>query len=178
MPAERIELETLVGLFFSQPDQFGEFVEVDAESLPETPRRLLAHNHHMTVTVESFHGEPVEVEVLESDADGESYWRKILLRRASDGGVVQFGIVRLNFRYVDPAVRAEIEQQDTPLGRVLIEHNVLRKVELHSLWRIMPGEELSRHFGLDSPRVVYGRTALIYCNGEPAVELLEVVPEN
>jgi hypothetical protein len=30
-------------------------------------------------------------------------------------------------------------------------------------------------FGLAKPQTVYGRTALIYCNGEPAIELLEIV---
>jgi hypothetical protein len=33
-------------------------------------------------------------------------------------------------------------------------------------------------FGLDSPRPTYGRFALIHCDEQPAVELLEiVVPE-
>jgi hypothetical protein len=30
-------------------------------------------------------------------------------------------------------------------------------------------------FGLDSPRPAYGRLALIHCDGQPAVELLEIV---
>ena len=177
MPAERTpELETLVGLFYQQPELLGEFVEVDALRMPETPRGLLAHNEHMTVTVESFHGCPVSVDVLQTEADGDCYWRKILLRRSTDQAVVQFGIVRLDFNYVSDEVRREIVDQGTPLGRVLIEHNVLRKVELHSLWKISPGPELCELFQLPEPRDIYGRTALIYCNGEPAVELLEVVP--
>lgn len=178
MPAERLpELETLVGLFYPEPTQLGEFEEVQAEELPATPQQLLAHDHHMTVTVESFHDCPVFVEVLEAIADGDSYWRKILLRRTDNQEIVQFGIVRLDFQFVSPAVRDEIQQQGTPLGRVLINHNVLRKVELHSLWRIAPGGELRNLFSLPANvSHVFGRTALIYCNGEPAVELLEVVP--
>lgn len=177
MPAERMpELETLVGLFYPQPERLGEFTEVDALQLPHNPRQLLAHNEHMTVTVESFHGCPVAVDVLQTEADGNSYWRKILLRRTTDQVVVQFGIVRLDFNYVSDDVRREILDQGTPLGRVLIQHNVLRKVELHSLWKIAPGPELCDLLQLGEPRDVYGRTALIYCNGEPAVELLEVVP--
>lgn len=178
MPAERLpELETLVGLFYPEPSELGEFQEVQADALPLHARQLLAHEHHMTVTVESFHGCPVSVEVLESAADGASYWRKILLRRTDNREVAQFGIVRLDFQYVSEAVRDEIEQQGTPLGRVLINHNVLRKVELHSLWQISPGREMRELFSLpETVAHVYGRTALIYCNGEPAVELLEVVP--
>jgi len=176
MPAERMpELETLVALFYEDPRRLGEFVEVEADSLPRYARRLLAHEHHMTVTVEAFHGSPVRVEVLATAADGDSYWRKILLRRTSDDRVVQFGIVRLDFQYVSDEVRDEIVEQGTPLGRVLIEHNVLRKVELHSLWRIDAGDELRLLLQWPAADPIYGRTALIYCNGEPAVELLEIV---
>ena len=72
-------------------------------------------------------------------------------------------------------MRAEIESQNTPLGRILIEHNVMRQVQLISLWKVAPGEELRKLFGLADADVTYGRTALIYCNGVPAVELLEIV---
>jgi hypothetical protein len=72
-------------------------------------------------------------------------------------------------------VRLRIEAEDTPLGRVLIENNVLRRVRLASLWRVRAGAELARLFDLAAGAVTYGRTALIECNNEPAVELLEIV---
>ena len=37
------------------------------------------------------------------------------------------------------------------------------------------GEDLAAIFGVTPGSVTYGRTALIYCNGKPAVELLEIV---
>jgi len=40
----------------------------------------------------------------------------------------------------------------------------------------VPREPLMKIFGLDEPQPTYGRTALIYCEGEPAVEVLEVMP--
>jgi hypothetical protein len=30
-------------------------------------------------------------------------------------------------------------------------------------------------FGADEPQAVYGRLGTIYCDGEPAIELLEIV---
>jgi hypothetical protein len=57
----------------------------------------------------------------------------------------------------------------------LIKHNVLRTVRLLSLWSVSPSTELSGYFGLSEPRDCFGRTALIYCDGVPAVELLEIV---
>ena len=136
---------------------------------------LLAHDSHMTVTVERFHNGPVNVRVLETQLSGEHYAHKILLTRQSDGVVVQFGIMRLDFSTVSPAVRREVESQQTPLGRILIQHNVLREVHLTKLWRVTPGEDLCRLFNVSRDQVTYGRTAIIHCDGEPAIELLEIV---
>ncbi len=86
-----------------------------------------------------------------------------------------FGLVRLNLAVLNPNVRAEIEGQGTPLGHILIKHNVLRTVRLLSLWQITPNRELSAFWESREPQDCFGRTALIYCDGVPAVELLEVV---
>lgn len=175
-------LPELVGLFYERPEELGTFEPIAAAEIPQPYRRLLAHNKHMTETVEQFHGCKVDVQVLASRRDNGYYSRKILLTRQSDGEVVQFGIPRLNMEYLDEEVRREIESETKPLGRVLIEHNVLREVQLVALWKVEPGPDLCRMFGLaakpasEKPALaVYGRTALIYCNGEPAIELLEIV---
>ena len=99
----------------------------------------------------------------------------ILLARQRDGRVVQFGIMRIWFGYCGPAVREEILAGRTPLGRILIEHDVLRRIEPTEYLRVIPGKPMTEWFGLDRPRPTYGRLALIHCNGKPAVELLEVV---
>jgi chorismate-pyruvate lyase len=169
-------LESLATLFYARLEDLGDFVEVPAEAIPAVDQKLLAHQNHMTVTVERQHRSPVDVRVLETHISGEHYARKILLARQSDGAVVQFGIVRLNFAHVDAEVRREVESQKIPLGRVLIAHNVHREIHLLRLWRIEPGPDLQKLFGISSSQTIYGRTAIIDCNGEPAIELLEIVP--
>jgi chorismate-pyruvate lyase len=171
----RPELDTLVGLFYPAPDELAQFEEVSRGETPPVYRALLHHEHHMTVTVENFHGCPVDVRVLEVCRTGKHYARKILLTRQRDGGVVQFGIMRLNLHYVSNAIRQDIESEQIPLGRVLIAHNVLRVIHLDQLWQVKPGEDLCRLFNIGSDDITYGRTAVIDCNGEPAVELLEIV---
>jgi chorismate-pyruvate lyase len=169
-------LNELVRLFYEQPEELGTFERIDsAAKVPEPYRHLLAHHEHMTVAVEEFHGSKVDVQVLATRRDKNFYSRKILLTRQSDGRVVQFGIPRLNMDYLDEDVRREIESRTKPLGRVLIDHDVLREVQLVALWKVEPGPDLCRMFGLAAPQTIYGRTALIYCNGEPAIELLEIV---
>lgn len=170
------ELSALVGLFYDEPAALGAFTEVTGAELPATPFMLLAHDAHMTVTVETFHGGPVSLEVLQTRISPTHYARKIILHRHSDRRVVLFGLVRMAVALLDPEVRQEIESQQIPLGRVLIQHNVMRNVRLLSLWRIDPGPDLCQALRLDHPEICYGRTALIYCDNVPAVELLEIVP--
>lgn len=169
------DLQTLTGLFYSSRDELGRFIEVSVEEIPEPYRRLLAHNDHMTVAVEDYHGGPVDVRVLRRQATESHYAREILLVRQSDAVVVQYGIMRVNFAYLPVEVQAKILGEQTPLGRILIEHDIHRRVQLFSLRRVELGQELSHHFQHSPGTITYGRTALIECNGVPAIELLEIV---
>lgn len=170
------DLQSLVDLFYAEPSELGEFKEQPADLLPAEYQTLLSHNAHMTVTLEDHHQSEVCVEVLECQQTNTHYSRKIVLRRVSDQLPVLFGIVRLSLNFLPEHVQQEIVAQQTPLGRVLIKNNILRNVKLLSLWEVKPGPELAELFSvIDSePSTCYGRTALIYCDGLPAVELLEI----
>lgn len=170
-----VDLNTLIELFYEQPIQLGTFTEQSAGDLPRDYRRLLAHDCHMTETVESFHNSLVDVHVHRKRADDSLYAREITLSRQSDGAVVQYGIVRLNNELLDPHVWQEIASESIPLGRVLIKHDVLREVVLAKLWQVVCNEALAGFLNVAADTTVYGRTAMIYCNHEPAIELLEIV---
>jgi chorismate-pyruvate lyase len=132
----------------------------------------------MSVTLEAHHGCPVDVRVIESKTDGDLYSRKITLTRQSDDAVVMFGLVRMDRTVFSDEARDEIESQRTPLGRVLIENGVLREVKLLDLYRIEASGDLAESFKIESGSVCFGRTAMIYCDSEPAIELLEIVAPN
>jgi chorismate-pyruvate lyase len=167
-------IDELCGLFPGTDDVAG-YEPVAPEQVPSPYRELLVHEHHMTVTVEGHHGGPVDVRVLDERLDGESYARKILLVLHGTDRVVQYGLVRINLAYCSPEVRAAILAKGTPLGRILIEHNVLRRIEPTAILRIYPGSAMLEWFGLEQMHVTYGRLAFIHCDGKPAIELLEVV---
>jgi hypothetical protein len=143
--------------------------------VPEPYHRLLVHPHHMTVTVEEFYDSPVNVRVLERRHAGDTYARKILLELQSDGRVVQFGVVRIRLNYCGAAVRAAILEEKTPLGRILIEHDVLRRIEPTAFFRVTPGPQLTRWFNLPEPRDTFGRLGIIHCDEQPAIEVLEIL---
>jgi chorismate-pyruvate lyase len=174
MPQGGPDLETLLALF--PPSTYIRSAEpIAADQMPEPYRRLLVHEHHMTVTVEAHHGDLVNVRVLERRIDNGTYARKILLTLQKTGKVVQFGLVRIHLEYCSEAVRAEILAQQTPLGRILIRHDVLRRIEPTEYLRVTPGSEMLSWFGLTTPAVTYGRLAIIHCDDKPAIELVEIV---
>lgn len=151
------------------------YAVIPAEQVPEPYHTLLVHPHHMTVTVEEFYNGPVNVHVLDRRHEGDTYARKILLERASDGRVVQFGVCRIHLDYCSDPVRRTILEEKTPLGRILIENDVLRRIEPTAYFRIEPTPLLSGWFGLTEPTTTYGRLGIIYCDERPAIELLEIL---
>lgn len=168
------ELDALVRLFPNEQRLFEQAEHVSSATVPDPYKTLLAHNHHMTVTMEKYHQTPVDVTVLDQRLDENVYSRKILLLKTGTDEVVQFGIVRFNFDYVTQAVKEEILAGKIPLGRVLINHNVLRHVDLGAVLRITAGPGLSKVMAINSGETTYGRLATIFCNQQPAIDLLEV----
>jgi chorismate-pyruvate lyase len=143
--------------------------------MPEPYHSLLVHTHHMTVTVERHFGGPVDVQVLETALDGHEYARKILLELRGTGRVVQFGIVQIDLDLLSGPVRDKIVEGKTPLGRVLIEHDVLRHIQPAGYLRVEPCQTMCEWFGLTEPVVTYGRLGVIHTDGKPAIEVLEVL---
>jgi chorismate-pyruvate lyase len=169
-----LDLAELLALF-PPPDYLRAYEYVVDDEVPPPYRNLLVHDQHMTVTVEAHHGSLVDVRVLEDRLEGDVYARKILLALQSNGRIVQFGLVRIRLDFVSPEVRAEITSRKTPLGRILIQHNVLRTIEPTSFLRVLPGPAMMEWFGLKAPTPTFGRTAVITCDDQPAIEVLEIV---
>jgi len=172
----RIDIKELLDEFYAPPighSQLGEFEAVT--SVPAPYDALLDHHKHMTVTVESHYGQKVDVHVHRCARKGDWYAREITLVTSQSRRIVQYGIVRLDTTMLEPEVWKQIESQQIPLGRVLIEHDVMREVQLCGLWRVQAGPSLAGWMHLRIGDVLYGRTALIYCDGAPAIELLEIV---
>ena len=148
---------------------------IRGDEMPEPYRSLLVHTHHMTVTVERHYGGPVNVTVLDTVRDGDEYLRQILLELRDGGKVVQHGIVQIALDLLSPPVRDKIVEGKTPLGRVLIEHDVLRHIQPAGYLKVEPGDDLCRWFGLESPTTTYGRLGVIFTDGRPAIEVLEIL---
>jgi chorismate-pyruvate lyase len=164
----------LATLFYGDLAEVGRFEPVNVDGLSDGYRRLLAHQEHMTVALENFHNSPVDVHVMDEWRDEASYARSSLLSRQSDGAIVQFGIMRIWLNDLPDTAQTEITSRQSPLGRVLLEHNLLREVELISLWEIAPGPILRKNLPLHGHAPIFGRSAQILVEERPTVQLLEI----
>lgn len=169
-----VELKAMTDLFPEEQPLIAKAEHCPASLTPEPYKRMLVHEHHMTVTMEDYHNSPVEVKVLDRKEIDDLYCRKIILVKEGTNEAVQFGIVRFNFEYVTPQVRKEIIGENIPLGRVLINHNVLRHIDLGAIVRIEAGPGLANYLQMEENAETYGRLATIFCNHQPAVDLLEI----
>ena len=167
----------LVDLFaqFPPADDLPTITALPPQAVPPPYHGLLVHDQHMTVTVEAYHGDRVDVKVLNRHIAASHYSRKIVLELQHSRKRVLFGIVRVNLDFCTVPVCAAILSERTPFGRILIEHNVMRRIEPVQYLRVQAGPRQLAWFGLKEPQPLYGRLAYIHCDGQRAVELFEVV---
>lgn len=148
---------------------------VPGEEMPEPYRRLLVHDQHMTVTMEQHHGCPVQVRVQQRLQEKDSYVRQIILVKAGTKEIVQGGIVRIRLDLCSPEVRAAILREDTPLGHILIRHGVMRHIEITAYLRIDLDAAWQAWLACPGQAAAYARLGYIHCDGQPAIELFEIV---
>ncbi len=160
---------------FGDDGELARFVQVDGPSVPQPFNRLLVHDQHMTVTLEAYHRGPVHLCVHDSAVRDDAYARKITLHARPDGPPVLLGIMKFDFRYCSAATREEVVAGQTPLGRILIEHDVLRHLSAGPYYRVSPHPARMLGVEVDLPADCHARLARINCNGGHAVQVLEII---
>ncbi len=150
------------------------YTALPAESLEEPYRTLLVHHDHMTAVLSAYYGRAVDLHVLCRTQDADLYTRSILLTANDSEQVIETGIVRINLGLLRAAVRQEIVDAKKPLGSILIDHDVLRRIEPKWYFRLENSCPMLDRFG-SGVQQAYGRVGLIHCDDQPAIELLEVV---
>jgi hypothetical protein len=149
---------------------------VAPDEVPEPFQQLLVHDRHMTMAMETYHHCNITVKVLQRKRNENWYSRQILLLPFGTDKVVQGGLVRIHLPMLDPAVQTAILREDTPLGHVLIDHDVLRHIDIKHYLKFEPGPALKTWPGFTADQSAYGRLGILYCDLQPAIELFEIVP--
>ncbi len=66
------------------------------EAIPQPQQSLLVHDRDMTSTLARFHGEPIELRVLDCKLMGDHYRRHIVLETAHTRRPAEYGAMRVN----------------------------------------------------------------------------------
>lgn len=148
---------------------------ISRQALPEPYRYLLAHRHHMTVTLEDFYQKIVTVQVVDSRRKDNLYSREIVLNPKEEDRVILYGIVRIDLSCCLPEVAREIVAEQTPLGHILIKHNILRRVEPTGFYKVIPHRGLQNKMRLAQAEELYGRSGMIFFDNRPVIAVLEIL---
>ena len=160
---------------FPYPGGIAKVEPISGDLVPPPYGELLVHRFHMTVTVESYFQDRVNVSVMESRRSETEYARAIFLTLSQTGRVVQFGTVRIELSMLSTEVSQAILSERTPLGRVLINHGVLTTIEPVTYLKVAIGTKMAERFGCAFPATTYGRIGEISANGHPAIQVLEIL---
>jgi len=153
-------------------------IEVIAgDDVPEPYRQLLVHRNDMTPTLAAFHGSEIHIEVLRRERRGDFYFREVVLRLDRNASPVEFGANRVCLPRYAPEVRRQILEEHLPLGHILQACGVPHRSFPKCFLRLEADDFINRAFGLQEPRVLYGRQARILNPlGQPLSEIVEILP--
>lgn len=151
-------------------------VEIEPTTMPTLARQLLDHDQHMTEVMSRRYGGQVVVDVQRRQRHSDDYWRQIVLRIAGSPAVIQGGLVRVHLHGLSPAVVTALLEERVALGYLLKDHQVLRRIELRHLVQFAPSAKLQAWLGGCAEAPAFGRLATLFCDGQPVIELAEILP--
>ncbi len=156
----------------------GSLRSITKEQLPPPARQLLDHTNGMTLTLEAFHQQTLQVEILREMNGGNDYGREIFLRTTSNQRVVEYGIISICMEAFTSGQQGVIRAGGLPFGTQLDRFHIpfvsapfrFFTVSVETVAHTPLGK-----LGLNGP--LYGRfNQLVKLTGEPLAWLMEILP--
>jgi hypothetical protein len=150
--------------------------EVLPDAIPEPYRSLLVGYHDMTPTLEAFHGERLDLRVLDRQHDGDAYRRLVVLTKGG-GDAVEFGAIVIDLSCLTPDAREMVLKGERPLGTVLAVCGIEHASRPRAFIRVRSGPFINGALGLPGPRELYGRrNVLSTSDGRTLADIVEILP--
>ena len=151
--------------------------EVGGGRMPEPYRGLLVHDGDMTSTLETFHGEAIELRQLDRLRTACALLRKVVLVGRESGRPVEFGAIRIDLHAFEPEARWRILEGRLPLGTILARYGVAYTSSPRLFFRLESDARIDRKLELTEPATLYGRqNVLSDPGGRPLAEVVEILP--
>lgn len=150
---------------------------LEADGLPDVPRRLLVHDHGMTATLEAFWGEQMRLSVLHTEEVGGQLRRHVLLSGADSGTPAELGLIEIRLDALPPGALFAVRQRRIPFGAILSACGVGFSSRPAGFLRLVANDELARLLRLTPGTAIHGRATTLYAKTDGrvlanAVELL------
>jgi chorismate-pyruvate lyase len=149
---------------------------VAPDEIPLPYRSLLVHANDMTVTLERHFGGRVVLRPLSTFTIGGWYYRRVLLAQEYSGRPVEMGAIRMRLNAFPAKIRAQIQRNEVPLGRILRDGGIDFKSLAKVFLAITPNLEMMGVFWMREPRTLYGRQTEVMYRGAKIGDIVEVLP--
>src|SRR2546421_5148010 len=121
---------------------------IEGGTVPGPCKRLLVGEHDMTPTLEAFHGDRIELTVLNRHLDGDAYSRQVVLHLVESGRPVEFGAIVINLQHFPAHARALVIDGHCPLGTILATEGIEHASCPQAFIEVMPDEIIMAGLGM------------------------------
>jgi hypothetical protein len=135
---------------------------ISAESLPETARRLLAHDHGMTATLEAFWGERMRLTVLHTAEGAARLRRHVLLNGADSGTPAELGLIEMHLDALPAAALFAVRQRRIPFGAILSACGVSFRSRPDGFLALTTDDSIAKLLKVAAGQVIHGRATTLY----------------
>ena len=151
--------------------------EIPARAVPRPYRDLLVHEHDMTSTLETFHGEPMALQILARRVTGDKLFREVILYGKQSGRPVEFGAIEIDLSRFSATARAQILEGRRPLGGILDDEKIAFRSRPARYFELRSDAEIERALRLPSTGRLIGRqNVLSDLEGRPLAWVVEILP--
>lgn len=153
------------------------FHRLDGDALPEPCRSLLHHTRDMTGTLAAFHRQPINLRVLNETHTDTVLTRRVVLVRAGDEAIVEFGASRTILASLGADARAAVLAGKIPLGAVLTSMSLRFISTPTAFFTVACDSAISSALGVPAGTTLHGRcNALTTADGVEISSVVEILP--
>lgn len=147
------------------------------DDMPNPYRRLLVHSNDMTSTLQRYHGEEIELRVLQRFVIGEFFFRHIVLDGKTSHRPREYGAIRITLPALTEPARRQVLECHVPLGGILNTLNIAHRSCPGGFFRVRSNELMNEVLELNGPRWLFGRcNCLADGTGQTIAEVVEILP--
>ena len=150
---------------------------VAGSDVPHPYGQLLVGDHDMTPTLEAFHGETIEIRVIERKLESDSLARIVVLLLEGSGKPVEFGAIIIHLEHFPPEARDRILEGHSPLGTILATFHVDHVSCPRAFISVDSDAMIEEALCLSGPHKLYGRrNVLLTPQNEVLADIVEILP--